>query len=173
MEQKRYKLRKWKESDAKMLSIHLNNKKIWDNCRDGLPYPYTETDAQAFIKHTTAQSELSDFCIEVDNESVGNIGFIRKTDVERYNAEIGYWLSETHWNKGIMTAALRDAINQYFQLTDVIRLHAQVYECNTPSMHVLEKVGFRKVGIHHKACFKNNRFINAHYYELLKENIRI
>ena len=42
-------LRPWKVSDAKALARHLNNKKIWDNCRDGLPFPYTETDADAFI----------------------------------------------------------------------------------------------------------------------------
>ncbi|WP_294480544.1 GNAT family N-acetyltransferase [uncultured Bacteroides sp.] len=172
MEQKVYKLRQWTESDAYTLALHLNNKKIWDNCRDGLPFPYTIDDALAFTKYAAGQTEQCDYCIEVDNEAAGNIGFVRGTDVERFNAEVGYWLSETHWNKGITTAALQEAIKLYFQQTDVIRLFASVYEYNVSSMHVLEKTGFNKVGILHNACFKNARFINAHYYELLKENVQ-
>ena len=99
-------LRPWLESDAKDLTIHLNNKKIWDNCRDGLPFPYTETAADAFIKYASEQVEQNEFCIEVNHEAVGNIGFVRGTDVERFNAEAGYWISETYWNKGIMTAEI-------------------------------------------------------------------
>lgn len=101
-----YILRTWKDSDVQSLATHLNNKKIWDNCRDGLPFPYTE----------------------------------------------------------------KDAIRRYSQQTDIIRLYVSVYEFNTASMRVLEKVGFKKTGIHHKACFKNEHFIDAHYYKLLKQN---
>ena len=161
-------LRPWLESDAKDLTIHLNNKKIWDNCRDGLPFPYTETAADAFIKYASEQVEQNEFCIEVNHEAVGNIGFVRGTDVERFNAEAGYWISETYWNKGIMTAALKEAIEHYFRYTDVIRIYATVYEYNTASMRALENAGFQKTGVHRKACFKNGQFINAHYYELLK-----
>lgn len=161
-------LRPWKESDAKTLARHLNNKKIWDNCRDGLPFPYTETDADTFIKYASEQVEQNEYCIEANHEAIGNIGFVRGTDVERFNAEVGYWISETYWNKGLATAALKRAIEHYFQRTDVIRLYATVYEHNAASMRVLEKAGFQKTGIHHKACFKNGQFIDAHYYELLK-----
>ena len=161
-------LRPWKESDAKTLARHLNNKKIWDNCRDRLPFPYTETDADTFIKYASEQVEQNEYCIEANHEAIGNIGFVRGTDVERFNAEVGYWISETYWNKGLATAALERAIEHYFQHTDVIRLYATVYEHNAASMRVLEKAGFQKTGIHHKACFKNGQFIDAHYYELLK-----
>ena len=83
-------LRPWLESDAKDLTIHLNNKKIWDNCRDGLPFPYTETDADAFIKYASEQVEQNEYCIEANHEAIGNIGFVRGTDVERFNAEVGF-----------------------------------------------------------------------------------
>lgn len=164
----KYTLRTWVDSDAKALARHLNNKKIWDNCRDGLPFPYTEKDANVFIAYATGQTEQNEFCIEINSEAAGNIGFVRGTDVERFNAEVGYWLSENYWKKGIMSAALKEAIKLYFQQTEIIRLYASVYEFNTASMCVLEKVGFQKTGIHHKACFKNEQFIDAHYYELLK-----
>lgn len=115
-------LRPWKVSDAKALARHLNNKKIWDNCRDGLPFPYTETDADAFIKYASEQVEQNEYCIEANHEAIGNIGFVRGTDVERFNAEVGYWISETYWNKGLATAALERAYRTLFS----------AYRCNTP-----------------------------------------
>lgn len=95
---------------------------------------------------------------------------MRGTDVERFNAEAGYWLAEPFWNQGIASKALYEALRHYLAATDVVRIFANVYESNIASMRVLEKVGFRKVGILRKACFKNGCLINAHYFELLKED---
>ena len=100
---------------------------------------------------------------------MGNISFIRGTDVERFNAEVGYWLAEPFWNQGIASQALREALSHYWAATDVIRIFANVFENNRASMRVLEKAGFRQVGVFRKACFKNHHFIDAHYFELLKE----
>lgn len=93
-------------------------------------------------------------------------------DVERYNAELGYWLAEPYWGKGIMTQMLALAISCYFHHTDVMRICANVYAGNIASMRVLEKIGFRKCGIHRNACFKNGVFTDCHYFELLKEEFR-
>lgn len=161
-------IRNWSKSDIPALAKYLNNKKIWDNCRDSLPCPYTEEDASRFIESTKCQNGQHNYCIEVNGEAAGNISFIRGTDVERYNAELGYWLAECYWNRGIMTAVLRHTIDDYFLNTDAIRIYANVYANNPASMKVLEKNGFRKCGIHEKACFKNGEFIDCHYFELLK-----
>ena len=101
--------------------------------------------------------------------AVGNIGFVRGTDVERFNAEVGYWISERYWNQGITSEALADAIQYYFEHTEVIRIFATVYEYNLASMRVLEKVGFKKTGIFRKACYKNGRFIDAHHFEIVAD----
>ena len=95
--EKSFKLRAWTKADIPALAKHLNNKKIWDNCRDTLPYPYTEKDAEQFISFVERQSEQNNYCIEINHEAAGNISFIRGTDVERYNAELGYWLAEPYW----------------------------------------------------------------------------
>lgn len=165
---KSFKLRNWNRADVPALARHLNNKNIWDNCRDALPYPYTEKDAEQFISFVEGQSEQSNYCIEINHEAAGNISFIRGTDVERYNAELGYWLAESYWNLGIMTEAIKQAVEDYLSHSDTVRIHAHVYENNLASMKVLEKAGFHKCGILRKACFKNGRFVDCHCYELLK-----
>ena len=162
-------LRRWQESDIPALAKYLNNKKIWDNCRDSLPYPYTSEDAASFIQYVKSQDIQNNYCIEVHAEAAGNISFDRGTDVERFNAEIGYWLAEPYWNKGIMTQALRQAVSDYFNQADVVRIFAKVYAGNFASIRVLEKAGFQKTGIQHNACFKNGQFLDCQCFELLKE----
>ena len=162
-----YTLKSWEDQDTESLAFHLNNKKIWDNCRDGLPYPYTKGNARFFIKQAQEKTDISDFCITVGGEAIGNIGFVRGTDVERFNAEVGYWISEKYWNQGIVSDALTEAIQYYFAHTEVIRIFATVYEYNPASMRVLEKAGFRKTGIFRKACYKNGQLIDAHHFELV------
>ncbi len=164
-----FHLRSWQMTDVPSLARYLNNRKIWDNCRDRLPFPYTEEDARSFIDYAMKLREPSEYCIEINGEAVGNISFMRGTDVERFNAEVGYWLAEPFWNQGIMSEALHEALCYYWDATDVVRIYANVYEYNISSIRVLEKVGFRKIGILRKACFKNGCFINVCQFELLKE----
>lgn len=161
-----YTLRTWQTEDAPSLAQELNNKKIWDNCRDMLPYPYSPEHAEAFIGIIKKKEGIHDFCIEVNGKAVGNIGFMPGTDVERFNAEVGYVIGEAYWNQGIMTDALQEAIRYYFAHTDKVRIFAFVFEHNLPSMRVLEKVGFTKVGVMTNSVFKNGHFMNAHLFEM-------
>lgn len=168
VQKENYTLRTWRSADAPSLARNLNNKKIWDNCRDALPYPYTLADAEAFIDMITKKEGIHDFCIEVEGKAVGNIGFVPQTDVERFNAEAGYVIGEEYWNRGIMTDALREAVRYYFAHTDKVRIFAIVFEHNLPSMRVLEKAGFTKVGVLTKSVFKNGHFTDTLLFELLK-----
>lgn len=168
VEKENYTLRTWQTEDAASLTQYINNKKIWDNCRDGLPYPYAQEDAQTFLAIVQAKEGIHDFCIEVNGEAVGSIGFMPCVDVERFNAEVGYWIGEPFWNRGIVTDVLKEAISYYFEHTDIVRIFALVFEHNTASMRVLEKAGFVKAGVMRKAIFKNEHFIDAHYYERIK-----
>jgi len=118
----KYKIRSWHKADYSTLAKYLNNKKIWDNCRDSLPYPYSESDAQQFIQFVLNQNEQNNYCIEVNCEAVGNIGFTRGVDVERYNAELGYWLAEPYWSKGIMTKMLAFAFEGITSLSVKFKL---------------------------------------------------
>lgn len=163
-----YSLRRWRPTDARRLPRHANNIKIWNNVRDHFPHPYTEKDAKAYIAMVLKEKTPSNFAIVINNEAVGGVGYIPGKDIERLSAEIGYWLSEEYWGKGIMSHVLKDITTYIFANTEIIRLFTCVFDHNAASMKVLEKNGFRKVGILKNAGIKNGRIIDMHYFELLK-----
>jgi RimJ/RimL family protein N-acetyltransferase len=161
-------LRPWQSEDVPSLVLNANNIKIWNNTRDSFPHPYTEEDAEYYIRYVSNKSPQQDFAIEVNGQAVGGIGIVPQSDVERFSAEIGYWLGESYWNKGIATQVILTFSEYVFAHTNIVRLFACVYEYNLSSARVLEKAGFRKVGVLRKAAFKNNRFVDMFYYERIR-----
>lgn len=165
-----YRLRPWQAADFRSLAENFNNIHIWNQIRD-LPFPYTEADAKAFIDSVRSRPEWLDFAIEIDGCAVGNIGFVPQSNVERFNAEVGYWIGQPFWNRGIVSDALQAAVGWVFGHTSIVRIYAGVYASNPASRRVLEKAGFRLVGQMKKAVFKNGHFLDLYSYELLKSEI--
>ena len=111
-----HQLRVWTPEDIPSLTFHINNINIWNNTRDGLPHPYTEEDAENFIKmNMEHEGPAENFAIDIDGKAVGGVGFVIGSDVERISAEIGYWLGEQYWGRGIMTSAVQKAIKYAFE----------------------------------------------------------
>ena len=93
--------------DEPALVRHADNRKIWLNVRDRFPHPYTPADAEAWVARAAAATPETQFAIEVEGEAVGGVGLFLQADVERYSAEIGYWLGEALWGRGLATAVVR------------------------------------------------------------------
>lgn len=161
-------LRPLQIEDASELAILMNNRKISRNLRDIVPYPYSLADAKSFINHIKEHLHHLTFAITSQNEFVGVLGFTPEEDVYRYSIEIGYWIGEPYWKKGIGTKALNQAIDYAWKNLDVNRIHCGVYAFNTASMRLLEKCGFQKEGIFQKSVFKEGQFWDLHRYALLK-----
>ena len=168
------KIRKWRPEDAKNLSELLNNKKILDNLRDGLPFPYTESDALDYISAMLSADKNSvfAFAIEVDGEVAGSIGIFRQENIHSKTAETGYYLGEKYWNKGIATSAVIKACDFVFKNTDIIRIFAEPFSRNVASCRVLEKVGFQYEGTLRSNAVKNGKVIDMEMYSLLKAEIK-
>jgi len=164
-------IRKWRTEDAKDLALAMNNKKIQDNLRDGLPYPYTQTDAEAFIAAMLSEDNCRTyaFAITVDDRAVGSISVTRGENVHFRTAEMGYFIAEPYWGKGIGTSAVRQAAAYIFGQTDIIRIFADPYSDNAGSCRILEKAGFRLEGIMRKNAVKNQKVRDMKLYALLKE----
>lgn len=165
------KIRKWKLSDAKDLAAALSNKKVQDNLRDGLPYPYTEQDGKDFISAMLSAdgNETFAFAITVNNIVIGSISIFRQGNIHRQTAELGYYIAEKYWGKGIMTEAVKQMCRYVFDKTDIIRIYAEPFAYNTASCRVLEKAGFQYEGTLRRNAVKNGKVIDMKMYSLLKE----
>ena len=112
------------------------------NLRDRFPFPYTRRDGREFIKMARRMKPESFFAIAVDGEAVGGIGFVPGHDVERVSSEIGYWLGEDFWGRGITTEALKATTLYAVQTHGFTRLFALPFAHNDASCRVLEKAGY-------------------------------
>lgn len=162
-------LRQWNTGDAKALAEMLNNKKILDNLRDGIPYPYTERDAKSFICGMLNADKNSTFAfaIEYGGELAGSVGVFRRSNVYRRTAEIGYYIAERFHNKGIATCAVKKACEAVFKNTDIIRIYAEPFARNKASRRVLEKAGFTYEGTLKRNAVKNGVIEDTEVYALL------
>lgn len=165
-----FTLRTWRAADAASLAANADDITLWNNVRDFFPHPYSPDDAHAFIAQAAAKSRPEDFAVVIGGKAVGGVGFVPGTDVERFNAEIGYWLGASYRGRGVMTAAVERAAEWVFANTPIIRIFAAAYASNPASQRVLDKAGFRFVGTIRRAFFKNGTFVDGCYYELLKED---
>ena len=101
-------LRRWRTSDATAVAYHANNMNVAKHLRDRFPHPYTVDDAQAFLSFASKEDPQTNFAIDVGGEAAGGLGYVPGTDVERYSAEVGYWLGESCWGRGICDRGAAD-----------------------------------------------------------------
>ena len=161
------KLRAFRDSDSKRLAELCNNKRIWDNLRDYIPFPYTENNANDFIKYCQRENPQFTFAIEYNGEFVGTIGLVRQTDVYKLSAEIGYWIGEPYWGMGIATKAVRLITEYGFSTLGLVRIYTGVFDFNKASQRVLEKAGFNLECIFEKSVFKNDKICDESRYGLI------
>lgn len=162
-------LRLLTDDDASALALLADNKKIWDNVRDILPHPYTIDDAIFFINLTKQENPQMSFAIEYEGKFCGMIGLVAQQDVYRRTAEIGYWLGEPFWGKGIATEATGLITDYGFNELGFVRIHTGIFEHNIGSMKVLEKNGYKKDGVFEKNIIKNGKMIDEYRYSKIKQ----
>jgi ribosomal-protein-alanine N-acetyltransferase len=157
-------IRAWKKADAFSLAAAANNANISNMMRDGFPFRYTKKDADEWILLNEDKEPVTNFAVVVDNQFAGAIGFLQKENIYRKNAEIGYWLGEPFWNKGIATEAVRQLVTYIFSEFQVDRVYAEVFSNNPASMKVLEKNGFHLEAVHKKSIIKNNQVLDDYWW---------
>jgi len=161
-------LRPWRRGDEAALIRHANNRALWKNLRDRFPHPYTRADADGWVAHaSSASGPPLNLAIEVEGEAAGSIGLIPGTDIERYSAEVGYWLGEAHWGKGIASAALASFSTWTFETLPFIRLFALPFATNLGSRRVLEKAGYSHEGTLRSHAVKDGQVLDMALYARL------
>ena len=162
-------VRCWEGRDRDAIVLHANNRRVSINLRDRFPYPYTARDARNWLDVVVDQKPETNFAIDVAGEAVGGIGFTPQHDVDRRSAEIGYWLGEPFWGRGIATEALIAVTEYAFANFDLCRLYAHVFDWNGASARVLEKAGYKFEGRLKKSVTKDGQTIDQLMYAIISE----
>ncbi|MGH7933225.1 MAG: GNAT family N-acetyltransferase [Candidatus Binataceae bacterium] len=161
-------LRGWQRGDIDSLARYANDRAIWINLRDRFPYPYSRADADNWINHCERESVATQFAIDLHGEAIGGIGIEILSDVHRLTAEIGYWIGQALWGKGIATRALTEMTRYAFARFPLERLQALVFDLNPASARVLEKAGYILEARQRRAIMKDGRLGDALMYVRLR-----
>jgi [ribosomal protein S5]-alanine N-acetyltransferase len=165
----RGRIRSWRPDDAPSMARHANSRRIWLNVRDHFPHPYTLADATEWVARAASMEPETQFAIEIDGEAAGGIGLFLQQDVTRYSAELGYWLGEAHWGRGVMTGAVRGFTEYAFGAFELCRIFAVVFEWNSASRRVLEKAGYELEGRMRRAAVKDGQVIDQFLYATVRD----
>lgn len=162
-------IRRFRRSDKFRMAEIANNEKVAANLRDAFPSPYTLADAQKFISMCLRQEPYQIFAIEFEGEYVGNIGLHRQDDVYRKTAELGYFIGEPYWHKGITPRAVNLICEYGFRELDIIKIFSGVFSFNTASQRVLEKCGFTLEAVLKSAVIKNGKICDEYRYARFRD----
>ncbi|MFQ5503240.1 MAG: GNAT family N-acetyltransferase [Planctomycetota bacterium] len=164
-------LRPWRKGDEEALVRHAGNRKVWRNLTDRFPHPYTVEDASAWIRTVEEQgAPPRNFAIVVGGEAVGGAGLNLLEDVHAKTADIGYWVGETHWGRGLATQSLTALTDYAFATFELERLQARVFEWNRASCRVLEKAGYFLESRQRSSVFKEGRLADMFIYVRLRSD---
>jgi len=169
----KYCIRSFEENDVDTIAKYANDIEVSRYMRDSFPYPYTKENAIQWVNFVKDNYSTLFFAIADEKELIGGISAVPQPDVHRFSAEIGFWIGQLHWNKGIMTKAIPKFCNYLFTKFNFNRLTANVFDGNVASKKVLLRNGFILEGTLRKSVYKNNKFVDHFIYGLLKEDFKL
>jgi RimJ/RimL family protein N-acetyltransferase len=165
------KLRPFTTEDLDAMIYHANNPKVAANLTDAFPSPYTKESGLLFLERVMKQDPAEVLAIEVDGEVVGNIGIHPQQDVNRLNAELGYFIGEDHWGKGIATEAIKLMVKYAFDHFDLQRIFARPFGTNIASQKVLQKTGFVLEARIPEILIKNGQLEDELFFGIRRKDI--
>jgi [ribosomal protein S5]-alanine N-acetyltransferase len=162
-----FTLRAWTTQDLDSLVAYANNSNIARFMMNVFPHPYGPENGKAFIDMAMKEPQRF-FAIDLEGKAIGGIGLHPQQDVYARNAELGYWLAEPYWGKGIVTRAVSQMVKHGFEHFDITRIFARPFGNNPASQKVLEKAGFILEARLEKTLFKNGEYQDELIYAVRK-----
>jgi len=162
-------VRSYRPDDAPSVAKHGNNRRIWENLRDRFPHPFTEANGADYIARVLNDEKQTSFAIDVAGEAVGGITLHIGTDIERIGAEMGYWIGEEFWGRGIATAAIRLVTNYAFSHLGLVRVFAIPFTSNVGSCRALEKAGYEREGLMRRSALKDGQIRDQFLYARVRD----
>lgn len=162
----------WENADRERFVTLANDYDIWRQLYDRFPHPYTRADADEWIARNTDRTAVTNFAVCDADGPIGSVGLTLRDADYRHSAEIGYWLGQPFWGRGITTAAVKALVAYAFDSLSLTRLEAHIFARNHRSAGVLERVGFQREGLLRKASMKEGETLDNVLYAILKEDWR-
>lgn len=169
----KFQLRPWSPDDLDALIRYADNDRIAGNMTDQFPHPYTRERGEQFIQMALQHDPVRIFAIEVEGTAAGGIGLHPQSDIHRKNAELGYWLAEPFWGRGIVTGAVRQMVQYGFDNFDIDRIFARPFGTNIASQKVLEKAGFVLEARLEKTLYKDGKYLDEMIYGIRRIKERL
>lgn len=164
-----FKLRPFRAGDEESLARAGDNPNVARNLVSLFPSPYTLEAAAAWIASCASPPPGENrFAIEVDGAVQGGIGLHQRSLWSPYTYELGYWLGEPLWGRGLMTRAVTLVVSFGFEQLGAQRIQSYVYDWNPGSCRVLEKNGFELEGRLRRAVCRDGRWGDCLAYGLLR-----
>jgi ribosomal-protein-alanine N-acetyltransferase len=157
-------LREYADSDLERLVSLANNQNVSRYLVYTFPYPYTLKDAEWWIGTGSKQNGAITRVIEYQEVFVGSVGITPQNGWRDHLGEIGYWVTEDYWRKGIATAALQQMTDYGFTNRNFRKLYAPVLAPNIASMRVLEKCGYHREAILKDEAHKGGTYFDIHRF---------
>lgn len=151
-------IKPFQPSDASFLVQYLNNAQVTRYITNAIAKPYTLKDANWWIENSQDNNLVK--AIIYNDLIVGCISTTRGNFEYSRSAELGYWLAEEYWNKGIATQAIALFSELIISDTNITRLFVSVVAENTASIKVLSKNGFASEGTLRNASFKDGQYFD-------------
>jgi [ribosomal protein S5]-alanine N-acetyltransferase len=164
-------IRSWRRGDEGALARHADSRAVWLQMRDVFPHPYTPADAERWVDFARGGRPETNFAITLGDEPVGGIGLTPGRDIERYSAEVGYWLGEAFWGRGLATVAVRGLTRWAFESLGLIRVFALPLARNAASARVLEKAGYRREGLLRASAVKDGQVLDQLLYAITRADL--
>ena len=162
-------LRAWRDVDAPALAQHAGNLNVWRWMSDSFPHPYTLEIAEQWVTRGHIDFGGDNWAIAFNGEAVGGCGIVQQEAHLRCNAEVGCWLAEAHWGRGIVTRIAKALVTRAFENPQITRLHAPIHAGNARSMGVAQKAGFTLESIQRRSAIKAGQVIDRHVYALVRD----
>ena len=169
MKHLKLELRHWTQADAMELTS-LCNAVDRRFLSDRLPNPYTEKDAEEWLKTVSENEAVTGIyrAIVYDRKLIGSISVEKKDD----DAEIGYMLHNDYSNKGIGTEAVKQICSIAFKVLSLEQITANVFQPNIASIRVLQKNDFKYKGAIPNAVIKDGNVYDLLIYILTKKQYK-
>ena len=148
-------LRAWRAGDALALALHANNRNVWRHMSDSFPHPYTLEIAEHWVARGHIEFGGDNWAIALHDAAVGGCGIHQESGQFRCNAELGWWLAEEHWGRGVVTRVAGALVDHAFAQPEITRVYAPIHAGNQRSMRVAEKSGFVLEGVAPQSAIKD------------------